>query len=123
MPQKTRTLTMNRQGEFQILTTGDSHCGTFTNRKLDIRYHMICECESTLDPRGFLFEQVNVDNFFKQMKRTSLSCEKLTIACCTRLVSMIRRDNPSCRIRSIELKLSPFPYAASMTYSVKSPHT
>ena len=118
-----KTLTMNRQGEFTILTTGNSHCGTMTNQQLPIRYTMICECEATLDPRGFLFEQVNVDNFFKQMKRTRLSCEKLTISCCKKLVSMIRRDNPSCQIRSIELKLSPYPYAASMTYSVKSTQT
>ena len=114
-----KTLTMNRQGEFSILTTGDSHCGTLTNQNISIRYAVTCECEAFLDPRGFLFEQVNVDNFFRGMKRTTLSCEKLTISCATRLVSMIRRDNPSCKIRSIELKLSPYPYAASMTYSVK----
>jgi hypothetical protein len=119
MPKMNRTLTMNRQGEFSVLTTGDSHCGTFTDEFLRVKYHMICECENVLDERGFLFEQVNVDNFFKNMKKTTLSCEKLTISCCKKLVTMIRKDNPVCKIRSIELTLSPFPFAASMTYAVK----
>jgi hypothetical protein len=34
------------------------------------------------------------------------------------LVTLIRKDNPVCRIRSIKLTLSPFPFQASMTYSV-----
>lgn len=116
-----KTLTMNRSGEFNIFTTGDSHCGTFTNQNLQVRYTMVCECENILDPRGFLFEQVNIDNFFKNMKRTTLSCEKLTISCCKKLVTLIRKDNPACRIRSIKLTLSPFPFQASMTYSVELP--
>lgn len=118
MPKMQKLLTMNRQGEFEILTVGDSHCGTFTNQYLKVKYHMICECENILDPRGFLFEQVNIDNFFKNMKRTKLSCERLTISCCKKLVTLIRKDNPVCKIRSIQLTLSPFPFQASMTYSV-----
>lgn len=114
-----KTLTMNRKGDFNILTTGDSHCGTLTNQFLPVKYQMTCVCESIVDERGFLFEQVNIDNFFKKMKRTSLSCERLTMRCVKRLVMLIRKDNPICRIRSIELTLSPFPYAASMTYSIR----
>lgn len=119
MPKFNKILTMNRQGEFQVFTTGDSHCGTLTNQYLPIKYHMICECENILDTRGFLFEQVGVDQFFKRMKRTTLSCEKLTISCCKKLVTLIRKDNPVCRIRSIKLTLSPHPFQASMTYSVE----
>ncbi len=119
MPKLVKTLTMNRQGDFEILTVGDSHCGTLTNQFLKVKYHMICECDNVLDPRGFLFEQVSVDNFFKKMRKTTLSCEKLTISCCKKLVTLIHKDNPVCRIRSIELTLSPFPFQASMTYSVK----
>jgi len=114
-----RTLTLDRQGDFKIFTTGDSHCGTLTNDFLPIKYRVTCICENILDKRGFLFEQVGVDSFFKGMKRTHLSCERLTISCCKKLVSLIRKDNPVCRIRSIELTLSPWPYQASMTYSVK----
>lgn len=118
MPKLQKLLTMNRQGEFQIFTYGDSHCGTMTNQFLPIKYHMVCECESTLDPRGFLFEQVNVDKFFQNLTKTRLSCEKLTIQCCKRLVTLIHKDNPVCKVRSIKLTLSPAPFAASMTYSV-----
>ena len=119
MPKMQKTLTLDRSGEFSILTTGDSHCGTFTNQHLTVKYHVVCCCENILDNRGFLFEQVGVDTFFKNMKRTTLSCERLTISCCRKLVSLIRKDNPVCRIRSIKLTLSPFPPAASMTYSVE----
>ena len=119
MPKFNKILIMNRQGDFKILTTGDSHCGTLTNEHLPVKYQLICECENILDNRGFLFEQVSVDKFFKNMKRTTLSCEKLTISCCKKLVTLIRRDNPICRIRSIKLTLSPYPYQASMTYSVE----
>lgn len=119
MPRKERLLTMNRSGEFKILTVGDSHCGTMTDKKLPVRYHMVCECEQVLDSRGFLFEQVGIDNFFKALKRTTLSCERLTMNCVKRLVTLIRKDNPVCVIRSIELTLSPHPFVASMTYSVR----
>ena len=118
MPRMQKLLTLDRQGEFKVFTTGDSHCGTLTDQYLPVKYHMICECENILDNRGFLFEQVGVDQFFKRMKRTTLSCEKLTISCCKRLVTLIRKDNPICRIRSIKLTLSPWPHQASMTYSV-----
>ncbi len=115
-----KTLTMNRRGDFSVFTIGDSHCGTLTNQMLlPVNYHLLCECENVLDTRGFLFEQVSVDNFFKNMKKTRLSCEKLTISCCKKLVTLIRKDNPVCRIRSIELTISPFPHAASMTYAVR----
>ena len=118
MPKMQKLLTMNRQGEFQIYTYGDSHCGTLTNQFLPVKYHMVCECENILDPRGFLFEQVGVDQFFKGLKKTRLSCEKLTIACCKKLVTLIKEDNPICKVRSIKLTLSPHPFQASMTYSV-----
>jgi hypothetical protein len=112
-----KTLTLRREGEFNIFTTGDSHCGTFTNQNLQVRYALVCECENVLDSRGFLFEQVSVDQMFKKLKRTTMSCEKLTISCCKKIVGLIRKNNPSCRVRSIKLTLSPFPFGASMTYS------
>lgn len=117
MPKKLKLLTMDRSGEFKILTVGDSHCGLMTNQHLPVKYHMVCECEVTLDSRGFLFEQVGIDQFFQNLKRTKLSCEKLTMNCVERLITLIRKDNPVCVIRSIELTLSPFPHAASMTYT------
>lgn len=113
-----RKLTMNRSGEFKIFTHGDSHCGTMTDQFLPIKYHLICVCEDVLDARGFLFDQISVEEYFQSLKRTKMSCEKLTISCARRLASIIRRDNPKVKIRSIDLTLSPFPHAASMTYTV-----
>lgn len=109
---------MNRSGEFKVRTTGDRHCGTLTNQKLPIRYALHCECEVTLDKRGFLFDQISVEGFFQSLRRTTLSCELLTISCAKKLVKIIRTENPGCKIRNMQLTLSPFPYAANMTYTV-----
>lgn len=114
----TKLLTMNRSGEFKVFTTGDSHCGTLTDQMLPIKYELVCECEVTLDKRGFLFDQISVEGFFQGLKRTTMSCEKLTISCAKKLATLIRKENPACKIRSINLKLSPFPHMASMTYTV-----
>jgi hypothetical protein len=119
MSKMQKTLTMNRRGNFEVFTVGDSHCGTLHNDYLPVQYHLNCVCENVLDSRGFLFEQVSVDNFFKNIKKTRLSCEKLTISCVRRLITLIKKDNPICRIQSIELTLSPFPHAASMTYAIR----
>lgn len=111
-----QTLTMNRSGEFKIRTSGNGHCGTDVNQWM--QYHLWCQCDVTLDKRGFLFEQLNIDKFFQRLQRTTLSCERLTISCCKKLSTMIRKENPACKIRSIQLTLSPFPYKAGMTYGV-----
>jgi hypothetical protein len=77
---------------------------------------MICECDVTLDDRGFLFDQVNVDNYFKGIRESKLSCEKLVMSCAKTLLRMIRLENPRCKIRKMSLTLSPQPFMASMTY-------
>lgn len=108
------TLTMNREGQFAILATGPNHCGVDEN--LVIKYHMICECTSKLDGRGFLFDQVNVDNYFQTLKSSTLSCEQLTIKCARKLLKLIKEENPICSIRKMRLTLSPQPFKASMTF-------
>lgn len=110
-----QTLTMNRQGEFDIHAYGPNHCGV--PEDLKIKYHMVCECGAKLDSRGFLFDQINVDNYFQNIKRSKLSCEKLTIKCVRDLVRAIMQENPGCLIHKVDLTLSPFPFMASMTYS------
>lgn len=112
------TLTMDRQGEFKIRATGPNHCGVVED--LDIKYRMLCECQALLDRRGFLFDQINVDNYFKNIRRSRLSCEKLTQRCVAELVQLIRAENPKCVIRKVDLTLSPAPFLASMTVSWKN---
>jgi len=109
-------LTMNREGRFHIDAYGPNHCGV--SDYLEINYRMICECQpASLDKRGFLFDQINVDNFFQNIKSSRLSCERLTIKCVRNLVKAIKAENPDCRINKVELTLSPAPFKASMTYA------
>lgn len=108
------TLTMKRMGEFMINATGPTHCGIAED--LVIKYDMTCVCSTTLDQRGFLFEQLNVDKFFQSLRKTKLSCEKLTMNCVKQLMKQIKQENPVCEIHRVELTLSPEPHKAAMTY-------
>ncbi len=114
-PTATEVITMRRNGEFRVLATGPSHCGI--TEDLTIRYDMTAECGPKLDRRGFLFDQVNVDNYFQSIKRTTRSCERLTQFCLNSLKEIILRENPDCQIFRLSLTLTPAPYKAAMTYS------
>lgn len=117
-----KLLTMEREGEFKIFTLGDSHCGTLHHQMLPVRYSMTAVCTCELDERGFLFDQVGVDNYFQSLKRTRLSCERLTIACAHKLLQRIRKEDPGCKVLSFKLVLSPWPFKARMTYLVNDDH-
>lgn len=113
------TLTMNRNGEFMINATGPTHCGVAED--LVIKYNMVCVCSAaSLDRRGFLFEQLRVDKFFQDLRKTRLSCEKLTMSCVKKLMKQIKEENPSCIIHRVDLTLSPEPHKAAMTYCWRS---
>jgi len=109
---------MNREGQFRISATGPNHCGV--DEDLTIKYHMICVCEDSLDHRGFLFDQINVDQYFQGIQSSALSCEKLTMKCARKLMSLIKDENPDCVIRRMSLTLSPAPFKASMTCDMGS---
>lgn len=111
-------LKMVRSGEFEISTYGENHCGTDAHFKL--RYHLNCECTPVLDSRGFLFDQLNIQQYFESIKRTQLSCERLTVVCLQQLLEHILTENPTCQIHKMELTLSPAPFLASMTHSLES---
>lgn len=112
-----KLLTMKRSGEFRIKTFGPNHCGIMED--LGMHYQLIAKCATILDDRGFLFDQINVDNFFQNVKTTSLSCELLCIDCAKKLKQMIQKESPECMLHSMDLDLSPEPYKASMTYTWK----
>ena len=105
-------LTIVRSGQFHIHTYGSHHCGT--GESFDIRYHLTAICSPKLDKRGFEFDQVNIDKFFQTVKRTSMSCEKLTETLLGKLRRHILQENPLCLIHNMELSLSPQPFMASM---------
>jgi hypothetical protein len=102
-----------RSAEFHLHTYGKNHCGTAN--AFDLRYHMTCLCSPKLDHRGFLFDQLNIDVFFNKVKKTSMSCEKLTETLLKRLKTFILEENPACEIYAMNLTLSPHPYAVAMT--------
>lgn len=113
------TLKMVRRGTFRFKQIGDHHCGLKSGDGfITVDYDVAVICEPLLDRRGFLFDQVSIDNFFKSIKSSSLSCEQLTIRCAQKLVKMMLKENPSCRIKSISVKLSAWPHFADMTYSL-----
>lgn len=109
-----RFFILNRSGDFNIQVSGNSHCGVV--QTLNVKYHVKAECAQKLDKRGFLFDQLTVDNFFKSKRQTKLSCEQLSVAYSKELTRLIKRENPDCKIKNLEVTLSPAPYAASMTY-------
>lgn len=108
------TLTLERTGEFTIRTRGDHHCGTLPTLK--VKYKMTCVCAKRLDVRGFLFDQLKVDEYFQKRLATSLSCEQLTILSMEDIVAAIQAENPRCEILESSLTLSPEPFMASMTF-------
>lgn len=116
--QKIESLKIVRSGQFHIHTYGSWHCGTAD--QFDIRYHMVCLCSPKLDHRGFEFDQLNIDGFFQKIRKTSMSCERLTEATLVKLKKFILTENPLCEIHAMNLTLSPHPYAVSMTATYMS---
>jgi len=110
-----KTLKMDRAGEFKLFAYGPNHCGV--QEHITVKYRMVCLCSPRLDSRGFLFDQVNVDNYFQSIKKSRRSCEQLTKSCLSNLLKMVKAENPSCEVLKMELTLSPQPFLASMTYS------
>lgn len=118
-----QSLTMRRYGQFTITTVpGTPHCGVAD--KVSIKYKMACTCSVTsLDERGFLFDQMGVANFFKQQEKkpVSISCEQYAIQCSRTLFAKIMDENPKCKVEHIALELEPlspdYPNSgASMTF-------
>lgn len=110
-----KELIMDREGKFPLHAYGSHHCG-ITN-DLTVKYAVHVECVAHVDHRGFMFDQVNVDNYFQAIKKTRLSCERLAMKCATDLIAMIHRDNPECMVEKLEIALTPAPFHASMKYS------
>jgi len=107
-------MTLSRHGEFKLEATGDNHCGLIEGFQI-VWYSIYCECKSKLDDRDFLFDQVLVDNFLQNIKTCTVSCEKLAIDCCNKLVELIKRDNPTIEIVKMTISISPEPHHASIS--------
>lgn len=108
-------LTIQRTGEFAVITYGTTHCGT--KSPLKVRYQFIARCSaSDLDERGFLFDQTRVDAFMQAQTSTRLSCETFAISLARELFKQIRSENGKCNPQYLSLRLSPEPFAAELTF-------
>lgn len=103
-----QTLTLVRAGRVSWVVSGAFHCGPKTLLRsgpggptLDLAYRVELECGTALDARGFLFDQIEVDEWLAQQahRDTSLSCERRAIAVGKRLIAEIRKRAPACLLR------------------------
>lgn len=114
-----KTLTLRRQGKFKIEMEGENHCGVAEKQTIKYFLTVVCKAKGSLDDRDYLFEQLNIDNYFRNLELEEpfdVSCERLAINAATELREMILNENSKLKIMSMELELSAKPYAASMTY-------
>ena len=107
-------LILKRTGYFTVKTEGRNHCGTMAEQQ--VYYETIVTCAKILDHRGFLFDQLNLQGFFDGIKKTDRSCEQLCIRCVYKILRMIMKENPKCKVHKIELTLSPAPFQAQITH-------
>ncbi len=119
------SLTLRRSGAFNCALKGDSHCGVKggASETLQMKYTVHARCATVLDDRGFLFEQLGVDDFFSGITETELSCEQLAMDCAEKLAVMIIKENPRISIERLEVEISPYPFNASMRYEYVPDHT
>lgn len=109
------TLTIRRVGVFQVETMGSHHCGTGRFLEIDYALEVVCT-PNELDERGFLFDQLKVQQFFDAVQITHLSCEKLAMKLAERIFTRIQQENKKCNPRKVTLSISPYPNAAVLTY-------
>lgn len=110
------SFTLQRKGTFKVAVYGVNHCGT--SNPLEMAYTLVTRCSAdSLDSRGFLFDQTNVDRFFQSQTGTDLSCEEYAVHCGRELYRRIRRENAGCKITFFALTLSPAPFMAQLTFT------
>lgn len=112
------TLTLKRTGDFRVHMLGENHCGLGEQGQvLRMRYIVECRCTSdSLDGRGFLVEQFDVDAYFQSLDVTIGSCENMAIVTARGVWRVIRKQNPKAKILRLGVTLAPEPFAASVTF-------
>ncbi len=117
---RTITYDLERSGQFHIHTTGRNHCGTLS--ELDVKYTVEVSClASELSPKGFMFDQVEVDHYFQGIGTTSLSCERLATKAAHDIRQLIKVENSHLIPIKLKVTLSPEPYAAKVSYCYEDP--
>ena len=110
-------MAITRVGSFHVVPSPDSpHCGPAESLNNDgtltINYSVAVECNyNSLDSRGFLFDQLTVDQYFQGVTTCDVSCEVLAIESLRGLLTAIREENPYCEILHMSISLQPNPEA------------
>lgn len=118
---------MRREGEVRWAVAGALHCGAASELHADgttsIRWEVQCECEAKLDARGFLFDQSHLPLWIGELAaiQTSLSCEKLAVSTGEALIRRILKEDATCRIRRLEVRLSPAPFLGKISATFLDP--
>jgi hypothetical protein len=86
-------LTMNRRGEFRCnWTSTHNKCGTGPETSPKYSYYCHIETADILDPHGFVFDQLHIDQYFQERYsryQSAKSCEKLAVTACEDIKRMI----------------------------------
>lgn len=88
---------------------------TARDGRITVIYWVMLRCEAMLDHRGFLFDQLTVDQFFRDIKETNMSCERLAMVCVDQLVEALKKENPRLLVKEVLLELSPDPFEADIS--------
>jgi hypothetical protein len=86
-------LTMNRRGEFQCKWSNTHNkCGVGPNTAPKYSYHCHIETADILDPHGFVFDQLKIDEYFTKKysgNQDAKSCENIAVSACQDIKRMI----------------------------------
>lgn len=108
-------ITLRRSGSFSFETSGPACCGT--ESPLTLEYLVEVECGIKLDDRGFLFDQLPIHEYFRNIRHATESCELLALRCARDIHSMILENHSGCQIKDFKLSLkSPVGAAAFVTF-------
>lgn len=105
--------TLHRHGGFLLQQKGKNHCGIKKPHcAIDVLYEVWIVCDKrSIDSRGFIVDQINIHNYFKQIGSSSLSCERLAVHAVFDIYHMIQQENQEgCEfLKKIAVKIAPGP--------------
>ena len=111
-----------RSGDLWFRVSGDNHCApdgeTHTvARVTQAKYRIDLTAGSTLDGRGFLFDQLAMHGRVAELgqHRVYESCERLAAHVGRALLTAIAESAPSCDVHTLAVTISPAPYATEIT--------
>lgn len=103
-------LTMNRKGEFHCnWRSADNKCGVGPGTNPKYTYHCHIETADILDGHGFVFDQLKIDDYFKQKYykyQDAKSCERIALDACSDVKRMIENHMLSHNGMSVIYRIS-----------------